>query len=88
MKNMERVVKVNYLDDYKVQLNFEDGFESTVDLRPLLGKGITIPLLDREEFKKVGIEEGGGLAWESGFDLCPNQLRLLAEQSKSLNAAS
>lgn len=56
------------------------GFESVVDIKPLLGKGMASQFLLQNSFTKVSIESGGGLEWENGFDICPNYLRELAEQ--------
>lgn len=66
--------------DFRIWLKFDDGFESVVDIKPLLGKGIASELLLQNSFTKVSIESGGGLEWENGFDICPNYLRELAEQ--------
>jgi hypothetical protein len=46
-----------------------------VDFTTLIGKGVSAPLLDKEYFKKVTIESGGGLAWPNGMDFCPNFLK-------------
>ena len=65
--------------DFSIWLKFDDGFESEVNIKPLLGKGIASELLFLNAFRKVSIESGGGLVWENGFDICPNYLRELAE---------
>jgi len=36
--------------------------------------------LEEEKFKTLAIEPGGGLAWENGYDICPNYLRALVEK--------
>ena len=77
---MNIVKEHKILDDYQIWLQFEDGYQGIVDFKPLLGKGIAKELLDIDEFKKVNIESGGGLAWENGFDICPNSLRELAQK--------
>jgi len=76
---MNAVKKYKVLDDYRIWLRFEDGFEGTVHLKSLLKKGIAAELLDAVTFGKVSIESGGGLVWENGFDICPNSLREIAE---------
>ena len=72
---MNKLSNMKVLDHYLLHLEFTDGFMKTVDLSPLLGQGVTAELLDGENFKRVNIEPGGGLAWYNGFDLCPNTLR-------------
>jgi hypothetical protein len=76
---MNAVKDFNVLADFKVWLRFDDGFETTVSLKPFLNKGIAKELLSVKEFSKVSIESGGGLAWKNGFDICPNFLRDIAE---------
>jgi len=78
--NMNSVREYKVLNDYRIWVRFEDGFEGTVHLKPLLIKGITVELLEATTFSNVTIESGGGLAWENGFDICPNSLRELVEQ--------
>lgn len=74
---MNRLSNIIVLDHYRLRLEFSDGFKKTVDMRRFLGRGITADLLDYENFKRVGIESGGGLEWYNGFDFCPNALREL-----------
>jgi hypothetical protein len=75
---MNAVKEYKVLEDYKIWIRFGDGFESTVQLKPYLKKSIALELLDVTAFSKVSIESGGGLAWENGFDICPNSLREIA----------
>ena len=77
---MNIVKEHKVLEDYQILLRFEDGYQGIVDVKPLLGKGISTELLDSDKFNKVFIESGGGLAWENGFDICPNSLRQLAQE--------
>jgi len=77
---MNAIKEYKVLRDYEIWIRFADGFENTVHLKPFLNKGIAVELLDFTAFSKVSIESGGGLAWENGFDICPNSLRELAEQ--------
>ncbi len=77
---MNGVKEYKVLNDYQIWLRFEDGYQGIVNVKPFLGKGIALELLDPYEFSKVNIESGGGLAWEIGFDICPNSLRELAQE--------
>lgn len=74
---MHEVIEIKPLPNHSVWIKFKDGFEKTVSLRSLLGKGLTAELLDEHRFKSVMIEPGGGIAWPNGFDICPNHLREL-----------
>ena len=77
---MIEVTKIKTLDNYLIWLRFSDGEEKVVNLEPFIGKGFTKELLDRQKFKQIFIEPGGGIAWENGFDFCPNFLKELQEE--------
>ena len=72
---MERVVSVRPLDNYMLEIEFQDGFRKVIDIRPFVGEGVSAPLKDGAYFRKVTLEDGGGIAWSNGFDFCPNFLR-------------
>lgn len=77
---MNKVIKIKTIDNYLIWLRFSDGVEKVVNLEPFIGKGFTKELLDSQKFKQVFIEPGGGIAWENGFDFCPNFLKELQEE--------
>lgn len=77
MKIMDKVIQFKVLEDYNIWLRFSDGEEKIIYIQPFLGKGFTRELLNYEAFKKVFIEPGGGIAWENGYDFCPNYLKNL-----------
>ncbi|MEO6131327.1 MAG: DUF2442 domain-containing protein [Saprospiraceae bacterium] len=77
---MNAVIEYKILDDYRIWLRFEDGFDGIVNVKPFLNKGIALELLNADFFRKVAIESGGGIAWENGFDICPNTLREFAQE--------
>jgi hypothetical protein len=81
---MNEIKEFEVLPNYHIWLKFHDGYEKTINVRPHIGKGFTNELLDENEFKKVRIEEGGGLEWENGFDMCPNYLRELDEENRNV----
>ncbi|TDK42516.1 DUF2442 domain-containing protein [Algoriphagus formosus] len=81
---MNEVVEIKALKDYRVWLRFKDDEVKIVNLRPFLGKGFTAELLDPSKFKKVFIEPGGGIAWENGYDFCPNFLKKLEGEKVEL----
>ena len=76
---MNAVKEYKVLDDYRIWIRFEDGFEGTIQFKHLLKKGIALELLDADAFSTVSVDSGGGLAWDNGFDVCPNSLREMAE---------
>jgi hypothetical protein len=72
---MEEVVEIKVLDNFNIWLRFKDKSEKVINFKKYLGKGITKELLDYNNFLKVNIEEGGGIAWYNGYDFCPNYLK-------------
>lgn len=74
---MNRIVAFQVREDYHIWISFQDGETKVVDFEPLIGKGVSAPLLDKEYFKQVSIDDGGGLEWPNGMDFCPNYLRQL-----------
>jgi len=83
-KLTNEVIEIQALKDHHIWLRFKDGEEKTVNLRPFLGKGFTAELLEPPKFEKVFIEPGGGIAWENGYDFCPNFLKELKSEPKVL----
>jgi hypothetical protein len=71
---MQRVIAIQLVGKYLVEIQFSDGLRKTVDLEPFIGKGVSTRLLDEGYFRLVEIESGGGIAWPNGFDFCPNFL--------------
>jgi hypothetical protein len=54
---------VKIMDNYHILLKFQDGETKTIDFKPLIGKGVSYLLLDKEYFGKASIDNGGGLEW-------------------------
>ncbi len=77
---MNAVNEYKVLEECQIWLRFEDDFEGIVNVRPVLNIGFGKALLNQDSFRKVAIESGGGLAWENGFDICPNTLREFAKE--------
>jgi len=77
---METIINVKPLENYVIWVLFADNFNATINLKPFITEGISIKLLDFDYFKKVKIDEFGGITWENGFDFCPNYLRELSDK--------
>lgn len=75
---IHKLVDVNILAGYRLQLKFADGVRGTVDLARLAGKGVFELWNDRSEFEKATIGPAGQLSWGEDVDLCPDSLYLLA----------
>lgn len=74
---MVRIVSVKALPNYQIELRFSDGVRGTVDLSPMVGKGVFKRWKEKGEFEKVHIDaESGAVAWGQDIDLCPDALYL------------
>lgn len=72
---MNKVVGFKTMENFHIWVQFQDGESKLIDFKPLIGKGISVALLDKEYFSKVSIDNGGGLEWPNGMDFCPNFLK-------------
>ena len=72
---MNVVIELKVLDNFHIWIRFKGGSEKTVDFKPFIGKGISKDLLIEENFRRISLESGGGIAWYNGFDVCPNFLK-------------
>lgn len=75
MPFMNKIVAFQIKEDLQLWIRFKDGDSKLIDFKPLIGKGISAALLDKEYFNQVSIDDGGGLEWPNGMDFCPNFLK-------------
>ncbi len=73
---MNKIVSVQALDGYRLDLRFGDGTRGVVDLSGLAGRGVFELWNDEAQFRNVRIGEAGELAWGNSIDLCPDALYL------------
>ena len=73
---MRKVTSVKSLQDYRLELTFDNGMIGTVDLSDLVGNGVFALWRDRRAFEQVQIGSSGELAWGDQIDLCPDALYL------------
>ncbi len=70
------VTDAKYINDYRVQLSFNDGSNGEVDLSNEPDREIFEPLKDKSFFKSFTLE-GHTLSWENGADFAPEFLKEL-----------
>jgi len=73
------ITEVRPLDDYRLEICFEDGVHGSVDVARLVRfEGVFAPLKSRDEFQKVRVNpELGTVYWPCGADLDPDVLYAL-----------
>ncbi len=68
-----RVVDVDYLHDYTMELEFNNGERRIVDFKPLLTGVHRSQLLDHEKFIQFALTDWT-LEWYNGVDFAPEML--------------
>ncbi len=78
---MVRIVHIDIVDDYRLHIVFDDGVEKMIDGKQFIGDDpFTKPLSDPGYFRQVKpYENGRGLYWPNGYDICPDNLRYYIE---------
>lgn len=71
---MERVISVNALPDFRLEVEFSDGLRGVLDYRDHLWGPLLEPLRDPVRFAEVGIDEFGAVCWPNGADLAPDAM--------------
>jgi len=72
---MNKIIEIKLLGDYLLLLKFNDGESKEINFKSLIGEGISSKLLDKDYFKQVALDNGGGIEWPNGMDFCPNFLK-------------
>ncbi len=81
------VQSVRALEDYELEVSFENGESRRFDVKPYLDRGIFVRLRDHEAFRAVRVV-AGSIEWANGLDLSYDTLyiegqRILAAQPKA-----
>jgi len=71
---MQRVVSVRALDEYRLDVVFDDGVQGVVSLEDRLFGPVFEPLHDPALFRQVLVDEFGAVCWPNGADLAPDAL--------------
>jgi hypothetical protein len=67
---MSKIIAVEPLRNYFLDVVLDDGRRAVVDIRRLLGHPAFEPLRDASVFERVRVDEIGGLEWPGGPDIC------------------
>ena len=74
MSTRQKITQVKVLDNYRLEVLFNDGVKGIVSLSDRLFGPVFEPLKDPVFFAKVQIDEFGAIAWPNGADLAPDAL--------------
>lgn len=70
---MLRVIDVDYIEDYRLLVTFNNGNKKEVNLEPYLVGEVFGELLDRDKFIQYGLTHTT-IEWANGADLAPEFL--------------
>ena len=69
------VTDVKYLEEYRVEVTFNDGKKGNVDLKRSLRGTMFNPLKDKKKFAQLKVDnELGTIIWPNGADLAPEYI--------------
>ena len=78
------VTKAEYIKDFKLFLEFNNGVSGVVDFEPYLDGEIFEPLNDIDYFKKFELDTWT-IGWENGADFAPEFLyNIIIKQEKNV----
>ena len=77
------IKEAKYLNDYKVEVSFNNGESGIADLLPALKGNLFSSLKDKSLFSKLKVdEELSTIVWENGLDLAPEYIYFQAFKEK------
>ena len=70
---MRKVIKFRPLENYKLELTFDNNVAKIKDMKPHLNEGVFKRLKNKEIFDSVRINFGT-ISWDDDIDLCADYL--------------
>ncbi|WP_034259309.1 DUF2442 domain-containing protein [Aequorivita capsosiphonis] len=77
------IVKAKYIEDYQIELTFNEGTKNIVNLKNYLTGKVFEPLKDIDYFKTFK-KNSWTIEWDCGADFAPEFLYELAMENKNL----
>ena len=81
---MRKVIKVKVLEDYKLELTFDNNVVKIKDMKPYLNIGVFKMLKEKEKFNSVKLNFGT-ISWNEDVDMCADYLYETSEELKTNN---
>jgi len=78
------VTNANYIEDYKIEVSFNDGRKGIADLSSVLKGSAFEPLRNKTEFSSFVIDkELETIVWSNGVDLAPEYIYFQAFKNEA-----
>jgi hypothetical protein len=81
--NLIKVISANYIKDYIIHFEFNNGVQSDIDLKDELWGEVFEPLKDIQLFKKFKVNNWT-IEWENGADFSPDFLLRKAMKEENI----
>ena len=81
---MARVTTVRPLEDYCLDVAFDDGTQGVISLADRLFGPIFAPLRDNKFFSEVFVDEFGAICWPNGADQAPDAVHQRLQHSSTV----
>ena len=81
---MRKVINVKVLEDYKLELTFDNNVVKIKDMKPYLNTGVFRTLSKKEVFNSVKLSFGT-ISWNDDIDMCADYLYETSEEVKKNN---
>jgi hypothetical protein len=71
---MEKIVSVQVLPDWRLDIRFSDGTSGMISIKDRLFGPMFEPLKDQAYFAQAKVDEFGAICWPNGADLAPDAI--------------
>ena len=76
-----KVIKADYLEEYKIEITFSDGIKSIIDFKNELWGEVFEPIKDLNNFRNFTLNPFT-IQWENGADFAPECLYKIAKNKQ------
>ena len=76
-----KVIKADYIEDYKIEITFNDGLKKVIDFKRELWGDVFEPIKDLNIFRNFTLNPFS-IEWENGADFAPEYLYRIAQDKQ------
>ena len=71
---MERIIQAKTLEDYRIDVLFDDGTKGIISIKDRLFGPVFEPIKDPDFFSQLSVDEFSVICWPNGADLAPDAI--------------